>query len=246
MLSKTQVKYIQSLFHKKFREEHGQFIVEGPKMAKEAIGLSPDHIEHIYACPDWFSNFDGDLGLLHEKGTRITEVEMEKISSLQTPSDVLVVLRKPTPRLPLEWKGINLVLDGIQDPGNLGTIIRTADWFGVQHIICGSGTADCYNPKAVQASMGSIFRMNLLYEDLDIFFEQDISVPILASSLAGRPLSAEDHWKDALLVIGNESQGVRQKIISHATHKILIPCAGHAESLNAAVATGILLYELTN
>jgi TrmH family RNA methyltransferase len=158
----------------------------------------------------------------------------------------LVVLRKPKPRLPVEWKGLNLVLDGIQDPGNLGTIIRTADWFGVQHIICGSGTADCYNPKAVQASMGSIFRVNLLYEDLDIFFEHDISVPILASSLAGRPLSAEDHWKDALLVIGNESQGVREKIISRATHKILIPGAGHAESLNAAVATGILLYELTN
>jgi TrmH family RNA methyltransferase len=246
MLSKTQVKYIQSLLHKKFREEYGQFIVEGPKMAKEAIELSFDHIEHIYACPEWFASYDGDLGHLHEKGTRITEIEMEKISSLQTPSDVLVVLRKPAPVKPPEWKGITMLLDGIQDPGNLGTMIRTADWFGVQHMICGSGTADCYNPKTVQASMGSLFRMKLFYEDLDLFLEQHSSVPVLASSLGGRPLSAEDRWQDAFLVVGNESQGVRENILAMATHKILIPGAGHAESLNAAVAAGILLYELTN
>jgi len=246
MLSKTQIKYIQSLFHKKFREEYGQFVVEGPKMAKEAISLFSDHIEHIYACPEWFTGYDGDLGILHEKGTRITEADMSKISSLQTPSNVLLILRKLLPEQPMPWTGITLLLDGIQDPGNLGTIIRTADWFGVNQIVCGSGTADCYNPKAVQASMGSLFRMNLFYEDLDVFLEQHSSIPLLVSSLAGQPLAATDGWKDVFLVIGNESQGVRETISARASHKIRIPGVGHAESLNAAVATGILLYELTN
>ncbi len=246
MLSKTQVKYIQSLFHKKFREESGQYIVEGPKMASEAISHATDLIEHIYACPEWFTSYDGDLGLLHEKATRITEMEMEKISGLQTPSDVAVVLKKTVIEPPDSWKGISLLLDGIQDPGNLGTIIRTADWFGVKNIICGTGTADCYNPKTVQSTMGSIFRMNMFYLELDVFLEQESSIPILASSLDGSPLEKDEKWEDVFIVIGNESQGIRERILNKATRRIFIPGGGHAESLNAAVAAGIILYELTN
>jgi len=245
MLSKTQVKYIQSLLHKKFREEYGQFIVEGPKMASEAIALSPADIINIYACNDWIStnqSIDKDLA---QKIVEVSAQEMEKISAQHTPSGVLVILRKPSLSLPRGWDGLTLVLDGIQDPGNLGTIIRTADWFGVRHIICGTGTADCYNPKVIQSTMGSIFRVRLFYEDLNSFFDQNSKIPIAATSLEGEPLRAAEKWETLFLVIGNESQGVQQDIINRAQRKILIPRTGHGESLNAAVATGIVLYELS-
>jgi RNA methyltransferase, TrmH family len=246
MLSKTQVKYIQSLLHKKFREEYGQFIVEGPKMAAEAITLSPADIINIYACAEWItSGHHFDHGLI-QKTVEVSAQEMEKISALHTPSSVLVVLRKPSFSAPPAWDGITLVLDGIQDPGNLGTIIRTADWFGVKHIICGTGTADCYNPKVTQSTMGSIFRVRLFYEDLDSFFGHNDQIPIAATSLDGEPLRPAEKWESLFLVIGNESQGVRQAILDRAGRKILIPRTGNGESLNAAVATGIVLYELNN
>jgi TrmH family RNA methyltransferase len=246
MLSKTQVKYIQSLFHKKFREEHGQFIVEGPKMAEEAIVLSSRNIINIYACSDWIERNLDIHSDLTQKIVEVSEAEMEKISSLHTPSNSLVVLRKPALLAPAVWKGFTLLLDGIQDPGNLGTIIRTAEWFGVEHVICGTGTADCFNPKVIQSTMGSIFRMKLYYEDLNSFLSVNSSVPVLATSLEGQSLKRDEKWEDAFVVIGNESQGIQDAILKKAARKILIPGSGRAESLNAAVAAGIILYELTN
>ncbi|HLO83346.1 MAG TPA: RNA methyltransferase [Chitinophagaceae bacterium] len=245
MLSKTQVKYIQSLFHKKFREEYGQFIVEGPKMAEEAITLSFSDIINIYACSDWIDrNISIDQNL-KQKIVEVSVPEMEKISSLHTPSNVLIVLKKPLLKAPQAWDGLTLLLDGIQDPGNLGTMIRTADWFGVKHVVCGAGTADCYNPKVIQSTMGSIFRTSIFYEDLNSFLAQHSSVPLIVTSLDGEPLNRNEKWNTAFVVIGNESQGVQQSITSSATRKILIPRIGQAESLNAAVAAGIILYELT-
>lgn len=246
MLSKTQVKYIHSLFHKKFREEHGQFIVEGPKMAEEAIALSSRDIINIYACRDWIERNLDIHSDLTQKIVEVSDLEMGKISSLHTPSNSLVVLRKPALQAPAEWKGLTLLLDGIQDPGNLGTIIRTAEWFGVEHVICGTGTADCYNPKVIQSTMGSIFRMKLFYEDLNGFLALNSNVPVLATSLEGEPLKRSEKWEDAFVVIGNESQGIQDAVLKKASRKILIPGTGRAESLNAAVATGIILYELTN
>jgi RNA methyltransferase, TrmH family len=246
MLSKTQVKYIQSLFHKKFREELGQFIVEGPKMAEEAITLTPGDIINIYACSDWIERNLDIHSVLSQKILEVSGAEMEKISSLHTPSNSLVVLRKPVLQAPATWAGLTLLLDGIQDPGNLGTIIRTAEWFGVEHMICGTGTADCYNPKVIQSTMGSIFRMKLFYEDLNSFLALNSAVPVLATSLEGQPLKRDEKWDHAFVVIGNESQGIQDAVLKKATRKILIPGSGRAESLNAAVATGIILYELTN
>jgi TrmH family RNA methyltransferase len=246
MLSKTQVKYIQSLHHKKFREEYGQFIVEGYKMADEAIALSPADIINIYAYNDWISSSNSIHKDLAQKIVEVSAQEMEKISAQHTPSGVLVLLHKPSVSQPPGWEGLTLVLDGIQDPGNLGTIIRTADWFGVKHIVCGTGTADCYNPKVIQSSMGSIFRVRLFYEDLNSFFDQNRTIPIAATSLEGEPLQPGEKWEKLFLVIGNESQGVQQEIVNKAQRKILIPRSGHGESLNAAVATGIVLYELSN
>jgi TrmH family RNA methyltransferase len=246
MLSKTQVKYIQSLFHKKFREEHGQFIVEGPKMAEEAITLSPGDIINIYACNDWIERNLDIHSVLAQKIVEVSDAEMEKLSSLHTPPNSMVVLRKPVLQAPVTWNGLTLLLDGIQDPGNLGTIIRTAEWFGVEHIICGTGTADCYNPKVIQSTMGSIFRMKLFYEDLNSFLALNSSVPVLATSLEGQPLERDEKWDQAFVVVGNESQGIQDAVLKKAARKILIPGSGRAESLNAAVATGIILYELTS
>jgi TrmH family RNA methyltransferase len=245
MLSKAQVKYIQSLSQKKFRDESGQFLVEGTKIIKELIVEQPDLVKAIYALPDWVS----EHALLLKKANIIadeaSEQDMEKISSLPSFSTAIAIIDKPELKIP-EVGGIMLLLDGIQDPGNLGTIIRTADWFGVKHIICGDGTADCYNPKVVQATMGSVFRLNILYENLQVFIKEHSNLPLITSSLDGIPINKATIQKDMLLIIGNESKGVNKSIENLATSKVLIPGFGKAESLNAAVATGILLYHFTS
>lgn len=241
MLSKTQVKYIQSLYHKKFRDEHGRFIVEGPKMVSEAILHAPEDIEQIYALSSWISEMD----LSSIPITEIPAFEMEKISSLSTASPALAILRKPLQARPLPVSGITLVLDTIQDPGNLGTIIRTAEWFGAQQVICSEGTVDCYNPKVIQSTMGSIFRMPVFYEDIMEWVAQLKDVPVLATSLDGKPMKPGRPGKDMVVIIGNESAGIRPALQAMATQRVLIPRHGNAESLNAAVATGIILYALT-
>lgn len=241
MLSKTQVKYIQSLFQKKFRDEHGHYVVEGPKMVEEALAQRPQDILHIYALSSWVTESDVHAFKIEE----IDEHEMKKISSLVSPPPALAVLKKPVWTRPASFKGITLVLDTIQDPGNMGTIIRTADWFGVRNIVCSEGTVDCYNPKVVQSTMGAIFRMQIFYEDIMNFLDAHPRQPILAASLEGQPLKAGEKWDDAFLVIGNESSGIRPALQERATRKLLIPRHGETESLNAAVATGIFLYALT-
>jgi TrmH family RNA methyltransferase len=245
MLSKAQVKYIQSLGQKKFRDEYGQFLVEGTKIIKELIVEKPDIVKAIYALPDWVSEHAHLLKDAQIIADEASEQDMEKISSLPSPSSAIALIEKPELKVP-EVGGILLLLDGIQDPGNLGTIIRTADWFGVKNIICGDGTADCYNPKVVQATMGSVFRVNILYENLQVFIKEHASLPLITSSLDGIPINNVAIPKDMLLVIGNESKGVNKSIENLATSKVLIPGFGKAESLNAAVATGILLHQFTS
>jgi TrmH family RNA methyltransferase len=146
---------------------------------------------------------------------------------------------------PAAVSGITLVLDTIQDPGNMGTIIRTAEWFGVQQIICSEGTVDCYNPKVIQSTMGSIFRMPVFYEDIMEWVAQLKDIPVLATSLGGDPMKPGRPGKDLVVIIGNESAGIRPALQAMATQRWLIPRHGEAESLNAAVATGIMLYALT-
>jgi TrmH family RNA methyltransferase len=143
------------------------------------------------------------------------------------------------------FPGITLLLDAIQDPGNLGTIIRTADWFGIKNMVCGDGCVDCYNPKVIQSTMGSIFRVNMIYRDLSTFLDQWPGIPVLAGSLEGSLLKETKQEKQAFLVIGNESRGISEGILQRATVKVRIPGGGDTESLNASVATGILLYWLT-
>lgn len=244
MLSKAQVKYIQSLGQKKFRDESGQFLVEGTKIIKELIVEKPELIKAVYALPAWILANEALLQSAQIMADEANEQDMEKISGLPSPSEVIAIMIKPSLKIP-EGKGIILLLDGIQDPGNLGTIIRTADWFGVKHIVCGWGTADCYNPKVVQSTMGSVFRVNILYEDIKVFISAYPKLPVVTSSLEGQPIHKVAKQKDMLLVIGNESKGVQKSIDELATTKVLIPGLGQVESLNAAVATGIILYHFT-
>jgi len=242
MLSKTHSKYIQSLHHKKFRDAENRFIAEGSKVVPELIQSGKFICTEIFGLTEWLQPNEALIrkhyrGLLHEVALH----ELEKISALSTPNQVLAVFEKnKAPHIDVQGK-LNLVLDDIQDPGNMGTIIRIADWFGIENIICSEHSADMYNPKVVQSTMGSIGRVNVLYTDLVEFLKKHSSVRKYAAALDGTPVQQLKNIKEGLLVIGNESKGISQEIFAMATDKITIPKIGQAESLNAAIATGIIL-----
>ena len=238
MLSRNEIKYIQTLFHKKNRDQEGLFIAEGVKIADELIN-SGFSIQKIYAIKDWADKHAGADNI-----TVVTEDELKRISNLETPNQVVAVIRKKvTSAIPDLHNKITLLLDGIQDPGNLGTIIRTADWFGVQNIIASPDTADVYNSKVVQSTMGSIARVNIIYTDLQVFLSANI-ITVCGAMLDGENIKTFKHGKECLLVIGNESKGIRDYIKPFIQKRIAIPKTGSAESLNAAVAASIILYKL--
>ena len=172
----------------------------------------------------------------------VSDVDLEKISQLKTPNQVVAVLRQFEPSLP-DTTTFILYLDAIQDPGNFGTIVRIADWFAIKHVVCSTGCADMYNPKVVQASMASIARVNVFYDDTDSWLNEQQQT-IYAASLQGKPLSSFDKLTSGILIIGNESKGIRQAFLNLTTEHITIQKRGEAESLNAAVATGIILSHL--
>ncbi|MEP7374945.1 MAG: RNA methyltransferase [Chitinophagaceae bacterium] len=240
MLGKSQAKYIQSLGQKKVRDEEGVFVAEGPKIVSELLASANAKIQLLYALPDWIKANHKDCN-----GVEIVEVDekdLEKISQLATPNKVLAVIKKfeqPADIHPGE--AVSLVLDTIQDPGNLGTVIRIADWFGIEQIICGNECADIYNSKVVQSTMGSIARVKVLYTDLASWLRDQKDVFIYAAALEGQNVTAMKKINEGLIVIGNESKGISPAIFELVDVKITIPRKGSAESLNAAVATGIIL-----
>jgi TrmH family RNA methyltransferase len=244
-MTKSDVKYIQSLAHKKQREEEGLFVVEGVKMVDELLLNFPDRIVRIFATESWIN----DRKQIIKKYNSIDCIDLDalnKISFLQTPNEVLALVSMPsteiTPSISTE---VTLVLDQIQDPGNLGTIIRTADWFGVKQIICSNDTSDAFSPKVVQATMGSLMRLNIFYLDLGSFFKTLNDVPIYTAELNGESVYEVEFKQPMILVIGNESRGVSENISRFANKKITIPKVGNAESLNASVAAGIILSQAT-
>jgi len=240
VLSKSQAKYIQSLGQKKVRDEEAVFIAEGPKIVAEFLVSADANILQLYALHDWIVANRNDCN-----GKIIIEVDendLTKISQLATPNKVLAVVKKQEPADHFSTKGIvSLVLDTIQDPGNLGTIIRIADWFGITQIICSKECADMYNPKVVQSTMGSIVRIKMLYTDLATWLEEQKEVFIYAAALEGQNVTAMKKITEGLIVIGNESRGISPEIFKLVDVKITIPQKGKAESLNAAVSTGIIL-----
>lgn len=238
MISKNEVKYIQSLSHKKNRDAEGVFIAETPKLVDELLksGIS---IKKMYATKDWqpISGYDTAVDV-------VDEVTLSRISQLETPNKIVAIAeKKKLP--PLAFSDcLTLVLDGIQDPGNMGTIIRIADWFGITQIIGSRDTVDCYNPKVVQSSMGSITRVNVWYDELVPLLAKD-KIPVYGALLQGESVYKMKHLpKEAMLVIGNESKGIRESLRPLIQYPVTIPRIGNAESLNAAVATGILLSHL--
>jgi len=236
MINKNELKYIQSFAHKKHWAQESVFIVEGPKLVGELLEADWE-IQHLYALADWANaQTNPSLPL-----TVVTEDELARMSQLQTPNAVVALVKKKSFESPLNYKGkLTLVLDGIQDPGNLGTIIRTADWFGCTQIICSADTADFYNPKVIQSTMGSFLRVRV--EKLAIETEiADQNIPVYGALLNGESIYTTSMETEGFLVIGNESKGIREAIKKMITKAISIPQIGQAESLNAAVATGIIL-----
>lgn len=237
MLSKNVLKYIQSLSLKKYRDEAGLFIAEGPKMVKELLQIVPEDVQQVYATEEVSKEIAYFNGI-----TIISDQELEKLSGLKTPNGMLAIVQQFTGVEPdaLSW---TIYLDTIQDPGNLGTIIRIADWFGIKHIVCSKGCADLYNPKVVQATMASIARVNVFYDKEDSWLI-DKQAPIYAAALDGKNLHEVSKTGKGILVVGNESKGIRKEFMELATSRITIPKRGEVESLNAAVATGIILSHL--
>lgn len=246
MISKALLKQISSYKQKKYRDKDRVFVVEGEKMTKEAIKSSFE-ILCICATKQWLvENKDLTKGIqCHE----VSQSELEKISNLTTPDKVLTLLKQQTPPMPKNVaKELTLVLDRIKNPGNLGTIIRLALWFGVKNIICSSQTVDHYNPKVIQASMGAIFYTNLYYCNIEEFLSNlpqkiDIYATVVRE---GKNIYEEKLNPNGVIVIGNESCGVSEEILQKVNHKITIPSfdnKNEAESLNVSMATAIILSE---
>lgn len=239
MLSKNEIKYIQSLCHKKQRQEEGLFIAEGPKLVAEVL-QSAYGIKKIYALEGWVQEH-GNAGI---EPIIITEIELQKISALQSPNQVLLVAEQKMIVDTIDFtQKLTLVLDGIQDPGNLGTIIRIADWFGIKQIIASEDTVEMYNPKVIQGSMGSFVRVQVGYESLPNLLK-NATVPVFGALLNGKPIHELLPVSEGILVIGNEGKGISNELLPFITHPVTIPRIGGAESLNAAVATGIIVSHL--
>lgn len=235
MLSKNQIKLITSLKQKKQRQQYGFFVVEGIKTIKEL--LQSQLTLHVLYTTETF-NIDAKHEVL------ISEADLKRISFLTTPNTALAVFKIPQPK-PIETNGLIIALDAVRDPGNLGAIIRLCDWFGIENLVCSKETVDCFNPKVIQATMGSITRVNISYVDL-VDFLKETDVPLYGAFMEGAIVYKTDLPEQGVLVMGNEANGVSKEVEAVITHKISIPRFGDlqaTESLNVATATAILLSE---
>lgn len=241
MISKREVKYIQSLCQKKQRLADRLFLVEGEKAVDEVVKSSWT-IRNIYATPDWIESRAG----IAVPVSVASEEQIQEMSSLVTARKVIALVEMKNDQPPLNTvPGITLVLDAIQDPGNFGTIVRIADWFGVRQIIAGESCADIYNPKVIQATMGSFVRILPIYTNLQDWLQQ-YPHPILGAVLNGTSIHQIEPVSSAALLIGNEGKGIQDALVPFIQRPVSIPKLGGAESLNAAVATGILLSHLVH
>lgn len=238
MLSNKDIKLIKSLREKKFRQRYNLFVAEGVKIIEE-IAKNNWEIKRILTTKklEYISNIHQEI---------ISEQELKKISSLKTPNTCIALCPIYSAKKPNNSKGLTLVLDSIRDPGNLGTIIRLADWFGVENIVCSEDCVDLYNQKVIQSTMGSFVRVNVFYTDLTAYLE-NYSGTIYGTFLSGKSIYKTSFSEELAIVIGNEANGISKEIESIIKEKISIPRFGKlqkTESLNAAMATGIILGEV--
>ena len=237
MISKNQIKFIKSLSLKKNRVKAQLFVAEGEKIVNELLN-SEFEIENIYAT----KQFSGLNSCPKSAVTLVSNEELSRISNLTSPNNVLAIV-KISQQQSEKNHGITLVLDDVNDPGNLGTIIRMCDWFGVTQLICSKSTVDCYNPKVVQSAMGSLFRFDIKYLELTTYLA-DIDTPIYGAYMNGIDVKEQEIPNKVHLIMGNEANGISESISKYITNKVSVKNIGQkAESLNVAIATSILLHE---
>ena len=237
MVSKNQIKLISSLNQKKYRIAHQLFIAEGVKGINELL-QSNFELEHLYVTIDEFKSVSTT------QKTVISDADLKKISALTTPNTCLAVFKIPKEK-PVLNKGLIVALDTIRDPGNMGTILRLCDWFGINQVVCSKETVDLYNPKVVQATMGSIARVNVNYLNLKDFLETT-SLPIYGTFMDGEDIYNSKITNEGIIILGNEANGISKEIEELVTKRITIPRFGNlqqTESLNVATATAIVLSE---
>ena len=237
MVGKSQIKFIKSLQQKKYRNQNGLFVVEGIKTVQELLDSNIEPYK-IYCSSAELFQYPGDQIKI------ISEVDLKKMSALKNPNKVLGVFKIPQPRKVDDNDWI-LALDDVRDPGNLGTIIRLCDWFGIKHLVCSEQTVDCYNPKVLQATMGSITRVNVVYTDLVEFFKKT-GLPVYGTFMDGEGVYSSVLPKKGVLVMGNEANGISSEIENLVNSKVSIPQFGSkaTESLNVATAAAIFMNEI--
>jgi len=236
VVTKNQIKLIKGLALKKNRIKHQLFVAEGVKIAEELLN-SDYEIVSLFATRDWIARNTFDTVI------QVSNAELSRISNQKSPDEVLMLVKIKKHQI-IDDNGITLVLDDINNPGNLGTIIRMCDWFGVKQIICSKNTVDNYNPKVVQSAMGSVFRINVIYTDLTEYLS-NVEKPIYGAYMDGNNVRDINFSKDLHLVMGNEANGISKEIDQYISGNVAIKNIGNsAESLNVAVATSILLHEI--
>ena len=241
MISKNQIKYIKGLSLKKNRIKKQCFIVEGEKCLAELLNSSFEVVE-LFALKDWID----ENKEVFDKIQLVSFNELERISNLKSPNKALAVVKMKKQETIQQESAVTLVLDDINDPGNLGTIIRMCDWFGVKQIICSENTVDIYNPKVVQSTMGSLFRIHIIYANLSTYLAK-VTTPIYGAYMDGKNVKDIKINQKVHLVMGNEANGISEKVEKYISKKVAIRNIGdNTESLNVAVATSILLHELCN
>lgn len=237
MVSKNQIKLITSLQQKKYRIINQMFFAEGVKVIQELLN-SNFELEHLYTTQ---YDFEDVLG---KKKSLIHETDLKKISALATPNSCLALFKIPEEKSIIE-SGLIIALDDVRDPGNLGTILRLCDWYGVEQVICSKESVDIYNPKVVQATMGSISRVNVTYVDLEAYISQT-NLKVYGTFMEGENIYKSSLPQEGIIVMGNEANGISEEIEALIKNRITIPRFGKlqkAESLNVATATGIILSE---
>lgn len=237
MVSKNQIKTITGLQQKKYRKEHKLFFAEGVKVVQELLN-SNFELYHLYTTGEVFK------GIPKDKTDLITEAELKKISALSTPNTCMALFVMPEEK-PVADEGLIMALDDVRDPGNLGTIIRLCDWFGISHLVCSEQCVDVYNPKVVQATMGSIARVNVVYTNLENYLA-NTSLPVYGTFMDGEDIYRNTMPNSGIIVMGNEANGISAAVEKRVGHRIAIPRFGdlqQTESLNVATAAAIVLSE---
>ena len=252
MLTKSKIKHLRALGLKKYRDRYKEYIIEGEKIVKELIESKYPLLNQLIATEQWFKDNYKENIYPPESIYTINYYELYKISSFKTPGKAIAVLRMPEHNINKNdiISSLSLVLDTVQDPGNLGNIIRIADWFGIRNIFCSYECADCYNPKVVQATMGAIIRIKICYVDLKDLLEKYSSLPeftVYGAFLHGEPIYNKNLEKKAFIVLGNESKGISERYLPYIKSRLFIPNYDHnnrgVESLNVSAAAAVICSE---